>query len=695
MRRVKDVDKSIEHRLWTVLYRMGFEYLSVEDGAILRMDGGVFNQLDAVAFDEEAGLVVECKASATVRRVDIQGVLAKLCDHRDKVRIVLNNDRTGIRKKVGGVLVLWSVAISDTDRERAKHDRILVLDNSSLEYYERLVKHIGSAARYQLLAEAFPNQGIEGLSLTVPAVESRMGDETVYTFAIPPAHLLKIAFVAHRASNDFGTYQRMVTASRLKKIREFIDEGGIFPTNIVVNFAGADGQRSGLRFDASAAVPGGLPGVKTGLLYLPAKYQSAWVIDGQHRLLGYSGHKWAEKSSLCVTAFDGLSASEQANLFVRINSEQRKVSANHLTELFATLNWASADPRLQMQAIISRAVQDLRKDVSSPFYNRVVLADEETTAERCITLQSITEALQKPGLFILSELKGKVRQYGVLWTGEPETTRVRLITVVNSWFGSIRPVASDMWDAGNGAGGLVATNRGIVACITILRNACDHLRSKDADFVMLTDRQLCDKLQPFAEVVGRYFAELSDAELNSLRSHYGNGAPAEISYRTAEAIQARYPDYNPSGLDKWKAERADAKVNETRTLTSSIEKRIHDCVLGVLKEEFGDDEPGWWRKLPLKVRQEATNRREADPDPNEIETYINLIDYREIVTSNWPLFEKQFAFSARGSKDDRTSWMASLNEIRNKVYHASGARLKMQDYEKAMEIDNWLKSKGV
>ena len=92
-------------------------------------------------------------------------------------------------------------------------------------------------------------------------------------------------------------------------------------------------------------------------------------------------------------------------------------------------------------------------------------------------------------------------------------------------------------------------------------------------------------------------------------------------------------EYNPAGLDKWKAERADAKINETRTLTASIEKRIHNSILATLKETFGEDEQGWWRKLPLKVRQEATVRREADADPNELETYFNLIDYRDIVTS--------------------------------------------------------------
>ena len=57
-------------------------------------------------------------------------------------------------------------------------------------------------------------------------------------FAIAPSYLLKIAYVSHRMKgkgSDINTYQRMMRRSRLNKIREFIEEKGVFPTNIVVN----------------------------------------------------------------------------------------------------------------------------------------------------------------------------------------------------------------------------------------------------------------------------------------------------------------------------------------------------------------------------------------------------------------------------------------------------------------------------
>jgi DNA sulfur modification protein DndB len=83
-------------------------------------------------------------------------------------------------------------------------------------------------------------RAVPGLDLTVPAIRSKMGGRVAYTLCVSPEYLLKIAFVSHRAkgkASDIDAYQRLLKKSRLRSIREYIDEGGIFPTNIVVNIA--------------------------------------------------------------------------------------------------------------------------------------------------------------------------------------------------------------------------------------------------------------------------------------------------------------------------------------------------------------------------------------------------------------------------------------------------------------------------
>jgi hypothetical protein len=74
--------------------------------------------------------------------------------------------------------------------------------------------------------------------IRVPCVRTKMGGFNTYSFPISPEYLLKISYVSHRSkgkASDVHTYQRMLAKSRLNKIRQYISDAGIFPTNIVVN----------------------------------------------------------------------------------------------------------------------------------------------------------------------------------------------------------------------------------------------------------------------------------------------------------------------------------------------------------------------------------------------------------------------------------------------------------------------------
>lgn len=72
----------------------------------------------------------------------------------------------------------------------------------------------------------------------------------------------------------------MVKPSRLKSIAAYIDKGGQFPTNIVINFKT---KKSNLEFQKME----NFENTAFGKLTLPGQYGSAWVIDGQHRLYGF------------------------------------------------------------------------------------------------------------------------------------------------------------------------------------------------------------------------------------------------------------------------------------------------------------------------------------------------------------------------------------------------------------------------
>ena len=320
MLRLKRRAVYLEDRVWSMLYAMGFTRLSGDGGALLSVDPksnkGPTNQIDVVGLDPEIAIAIECKSASKPRKdPNFQKDLAKHNIMRQRFANAVNGQFPQKHKRVPVLAIFTSgVLVSDNDVERAKEQKVALLNENDLQYYEQLVAHLGPAAKYQFFADMLPGKQIYGLGLTIPALESKMGKHTCYSFSITPAYLLKIAYVSHRAkgkATDVDTYQRMIKKSRLKTIREYITSNGIFPTNIVVSLEG----RRAARFEAREQ-QGGPEGARYGTLHLKPAYRSAWIIDGQHRLFAYSGHERATTSHLSVLAFVNLPASQQAQLFV-------------------------------------------------------------------------------------------------------------------------------------------------------------------------------------------------------------------------------------------------------------------------------------------------------------------------------------------------------------------------------------------
>lgn len=694
LQRERPLADFVELQTWRVMYLCGFPHLSGDGGARLIRGEGVENQLDVAAYDEESAIVVECKSSeGGVRNIDVQAELAVLNEHRNVVRQILNRVHEREDKlKVGGILVLYNVPFTEADRRRAEEMKLTIFDAATLEYYERLAGLIGSAARFQLFGEVFRGQDVPGLSLKLPAVAFELGGNNAYSFAIRPADLLKVSFVAHRGRGAFDTYQRMVSRKRLKDIAAFIDEDGVFPTNIVINFQ-RQGSRSRLRFEHASQEEGATPGSKVGYLTIPSVYQAAWIIDGQHRLLAYSDHRRAETASLTVTAFDGLGADTQAELFEKINSKQKKVSANLLAELFSTLHWHSGDPKLQVRAIASQVAQDLRSTESSPLYRRILSPDEKGAKLRCITLTELVTGLQRPGMFVRSEEHGRIRHFGVLWTTTPDASCRRAFAIVGAWFESIADACPEMWAAGNDENlGLVATNRGVNASLRVLSWVLTHLRNQQPDFDVASDQVVIDGIEPYAQLTGGFFAALSTDQVESIRRHYGTGAPAEIAYSIGREIRESQPDFEAEGLLEWIENKSRVDVGEAQMLCTALEGRLLSSIVDTMKEQFGED--GWWREVPLSVRREAAARREEEPEDHPSETFLNLIDLRPIIESQWQLFQSTYGMGG-GSKSDKTKWLVKFNDVRRRAYHAGGARLKLEDVDLLKEIDSALTEKGI
>ncbi len=112
--------------------------------------------------------------------------------------------------------------------------------------------------------------------------------------------------------------------------------------------------------------------VVLGTLHFPNKFQCAWIIDGQHRLFAFSDLEEAQTATLPVIAFENLKPEKQAELFIKINGEQRRVPTNHLNDIFANLHWDSYKPTDRLRALISKLLNQLNKSPESPLRDRIV-----------------------------------------------------------------------------------------------------------------------------------------------------------------------------------------------------------------------------------------------------------------------------------------------------------------------------------
>lgn len=687
----------LEDRVWTLFYKLGFDVLSGDKGAFLKINedpDSPDNQIDCVAIDDATSLCIECKTSAEPRRdAAFQDKITKLAARRRAFSEATSKQFPSKNKRhVGMVIFTHDVIASEPDGKRAEDQNVVLLDERDLAHYEALQAHLGPAAKYQILADIFPGKQIHGLKITVPALQTKYGDYRCYTFSIHPEYLLKIAFVSHRAKgkgSSVDAYQRMIKRSRLRKIREYISEDGIFPTNIVLNIENS----KYVRFDLGKQ-DGAPESARVGWLTLEPAFKSAWVIDGQHRLFAYSGHKRASTSYLSVVAFENLPGHMQAKLFVDINHEQKSVKRSLLDELWAELHWDAADPEKKIRAIISKAVQGLNDDKESPFYGRILLSDIEKTDRTCISLSSVLAALDKPGFF-LDAMKKDLPHYGPLWAGKNEATVKRAQRILNCFFLEISTRSGGWWDKGSGEGGGLAMNDGVTIAINVLRSAMEHLRKQLPTLPQLTNDELAAKVQPFAIALGEHFGHMTDAERTAFRGNRGVQGQTAGTRLSQEAIQSTIPTFDPPGLSEFITNRKANTNEEARRLIEQIEISLQKAILSTLKQEFPNPDQWWFEGVPKAVRRKVDERvNDSDGKEGGREQNFDLIHYREIATHNWGQFESILGYKIHANKEKRTEWLADINAMRKIVMHPSkGQVLPVEKLSQLKAYNEWLHGK--
>ncbi|MEN6343475.1 MAG: DGQHR domain-containing protein [Methanospirillum sp.] len=682
LRKLKDIGPGFEDELWCILYQMGFEEMNADSSfQIPRFNQNVTKQIDIFARDEHCICLIECKASEeSYKRRNLDKDIDQCAGIKHDIELSIFSHYKNImaheKLKIAWILAVKNIELTENDIERANSANIKIIDTSLLDYYRQLSEHLGPSSRFQFLHDMFPNRDIPHLLDPIPAIRGRMGTTTFYSFLMEPEQLFKIAYVSHRAKTNedsLKTYQRMVQKNRIKKIAKYIhDDEGIFPTSIVLNIY----TNRELRFDVAEGMSG--KNATLGTLYIPNKYQIAWIIDGQHRLYGYSGLEEAKTATLPVIAFENLPAPKQAKLFVDINHEQVKVNKNLLIDLYATLHWNSENPQEILLALISRLIKELNDNSKSPFRDRIIKVDRKKEKSQNITMTSISDELYRSQLLgHVHSKRSKGLDPGYLSQEDRDATFTRAFDIISGyyWLYLEDPQLKKQWEAGSGDGGYLGTNHGVIATLRVLKEILVHLDYKDKIQVRtVKSNVLLKEIEKYIKPVMSYLSVAPFETLKQLRKRTGQAGVDASKFTLLSEINKVYPNFEPSGLIEFNKKIDTTNNEEAKKYLPAIEIKIHNHVIETLKTEFGPEINQWWHKgiketIKGKVAAEATSR--GDYNPENYPKYLYLVNLKEIISDNWKLFGQTYTIDAKPneSKVKSLAWFTKLNQIRDVCAH--------------------------
>lgn len=579
-------------------------------------------------------------------------------------------------------------------------------DEYGIKYFTELAKHLGTCARYQLLGTLFAGQKIVAMENRIPAIEGQMGGYTYYSFSIEPEKLLKLAYVLHRneANSDMmPTYQRIIKKPRLKEIRKFVDNKGFFPNSLIISI---DTNRKKLRFDlATPQVENAIS--RIGILYLPQLYRSAYIIDGQHRLYGYADSKHAEDNTVPVVAFVNLDKDKQVELFMEINENQKAVSKNLQNTLNADLLWTSEDKNKQRKALRLSIAQRLGELQSSPFFNRIVIGENEASPYCCLTIDTIESGLKSTHFLTRFGKDNNEIEAGTFDRGNNTATRDILLPFLIEAFQYLRNELPEEWELGDSDLGMLTINNTVHALLRILNDIVDFLIvNKKINPKIIDTKGLVEMVEPYLAPLVSYFGTANEKDRKEIRKNYGSGGKARV-WRTFQAkINEARPEFKPEGLKEWIRDNSKQFNAESYTLIQDIELIIKSDFAESLHKKYGDK----WLTLgiPPKVYKQANALKGKQDYENSINGINKVIDIWDCVTianckdiaifsSNWTeLFENRYTrpedVSISGGKIAKTAWIAKFATIANNS--SASYSFSEEEYLFLKAIHTWLNNRA-
>ena len=267
-------------------------------------------------------------------------------------------------------------------RDPISGNRVLFKDD--VDYFQTTLASIGPWAKSDLLS--FLQVPSSHTSVKKEAIQFYLEDVPVFCFVSDVRTLLDSCYISRRLGDQKG-YQRALNETRLKNIGKEIEGKKVmaFPNSIIINCEEPLTEAPVPRQDCPKAIE----------IHLPTAFCSCCVVDGQHRLLGFSRISEAElpQRHLPVVAFQKLAHDREVRLFTDINSKQKRIDSNLIQDLKADFSWDPSqnyrEHTEKLIVLIARRLND-----QGPLRGRIYFGGAKETRKGKITLSTFVSVLR-------------------------------------------------------------------------------------------------------------------------------------------------------------------------------------------------------------------------------------------------------------------------------------------------------------
>lgn len=621
--------------------------------------GGV--QVDACAGHEENALLfVECTMKQTLGKKTLRDKINEL---RGKIELLKKGARKDEKyrkyKFFKYILAVKNIDVSHSDFEYANSgERIYILHENSINYYEDLYSKIKQYAKFNLLGEIGVRPSQQNL-IQIPASMTTFGKIKMFSFFVNPSFLLEVCYVARRELPNERYYQRIIDKERLKKIASYVNDGNVLPNNIIIAFG--ENVKKYVKFHESPTSFGFKQqlmqfGVTYGCLEFPKDYRSCWVIDGQHRL--YSFIDVQKPVNMPVVAFQDLDIEKQCKIFLDINKFQKPVSADLVWDLNGDMIPSEPD------GIISNVVKLVNDNPEAPLFHRIYIPSKGIRRSKSGLLKMAAICLAIKRMKLASQIThSKTRN--PFYDNDAATTTRRLAKALAVYFSCLKQVLNEDWEKEEK--GFSSTDGAYGVYVRIFEKIVSRMKDK----IYPEEKDYLKYLSPLKQLFEECYPTPDD--LKKLRlSVTSEGGKSSLALQFILFIREKTSDNYFGG------EIESLGMKEIRDL----EGRLKLLIKQKLKTEDSYD---WLKgKLPEEVygRLEKRMKSHNQNDYDDLHLQLTFGECVNILRTYKDIFYADFKNEDFGFNNEKAIEVAfeHISNIRNTQHsHTSGVSKKTED----------------